>query len=492
MTETIETNNKRVFRSADWICIGLYFILLVWGWFSVCGASYDFTNPNVFGWESNSGKQMIWILTSFILAGALLLIEKRFYCDISKTLYIVMMILLFITIFIAPDTKGSRSFIPIGPVKLQPAELAKFTVALALARVMDRYGFNLRLRRDFIQVMCIIFLPVVLILAEKETGSALVYLALFLVLFREGMTGSVLFAVFACVVYFVVGLKFGQEQIHNMPASVGEFWVLLLAYLFTLGMTAVYQKDMRVVRVLLFYGGGIQLAAWLFSVYVIPFNVCIIQLIVCILMILYLAYIAVTTRYNRYAFITIFAIISTVTYYICGYVFNHILQDHQRTRIEVLLGTKDDPRGAGYNVNQAKIAIGSGGFSGKGFLNGTQTKLKYVPEQDTDFIFCTVGEEDGFVGSFLVLLLYLCLIIRIFILAERQPDTLGRVYGYSVGCIFLFHLFINVGMVLGMTPVIGIPLPFFSYGGSSLWGFTILLFIFLRMDAEHKAKITGS
>ncbi|MBQ0142082.1 MAG: rod shape-determining protein RodA [Prevotellaceae bacterium] len=485
MTST--QNSKRIFLSVDWIAVGLWAILLIWGWFSVCGACYDFSSPDLLSWNSNSGKQLVWIFSSVILAGTLLLIEKKFYCDISKTLYITMMILLLLTAFIAPDTKGSRSWLPLGPVKLQPAELAKFTVALAMAKVMDRYGFNIHNRHDFLQVLGIVVLPIFLILMEKETGSALVYMALFFVMYREGMTGAVLFATFACVAYFVVGIKFGGDYITNMPTSVGEFWVLLLAYLFTLGLVIIYCKDRIVIKNLIVYGGRVQLCAWLFSAYVIPFNVCIIQLIVNISMILYLGYMALATRYNKYAFITLFACISVVTYYLCDYVFDNVLRDHQRVRIEVLLGTKDDPRGAGYNVNQAKIAIGSGGFAGKGFLKGTQTKLKYVPEQDTDFIFCTVGEENGFIGCLGVLTLYLFLIIRLFVLAERQPDTLGRVYGYSVGCVLLFHLFVNVGMVLGLTPVIGIPLPFFSYGGSSLWGFTILLFIFLRMDAEYRS-----
>jgi rod shape determining protein RodA len=211
------------------------------------------------------------------------------------------------------------------------------------------------------------------------------------------------------------------------------------------------------------------------------------MLILCILLIGYLIFLTFRERLLRYALIALFAAGSTAFFYFTDTIFQH-LDDHQRIRIEVLLGMKDDPRGAGYNVNQAKIAIGSGGLFGKGFLNGTQTKLKYVPEQHTDFIFCTVGEEEGFVGSAGVLIVYLFFIWRLIVLAERQPDTLGRVYGYSILCIFLFHLFINVGMVLGLTPVIGIPLPFFSYGGSSLWGFTILLFVFLRMDAERNLK----
>ena len=233
------------------------------------------------------------------------------------------------------------------------------------------------------------------------------------------------------------------------------------------------------------FGG--TLIGMLFSIFVIPFDVCYIMLGLCVLMIGYIIGVALYTRMIRYGLIALFAIVSTSFFYITDSLFEH-LDNHQRVRIEVLLGMKDDPRGAGYNVNQAKIAIGSGGLLGKGFLNGTQTKLRYVPEQHTDFIFCTVGEEEGFVGSAGVLIVYLLFIWRLIAVAERQTDTMGRVYGYCVLCIFLFHLFINVGMVLGLTPVIGIPLPFFSYGGSSLWGFTLLLFIFLRMDAERNLK----
>jgi rod shape determining protein RodA len=223
----------------------------------------------------------------------------------------------------------------------------------------------------------------------------------------------------------------------------------------------------------------------LYAKFLYPFNVCWIQLAVLVATISYLIYLSVREQLWSYALIAIFAIGSTGFFYSTNYVLNDILQPHQQTRIRVLLGLEDDPKGAGYNVIQAKIAIGSGGLKGKGFLNGTQTKLKYVPEQDTDFIFCTVGEEQGFVGATVVLVLYLLFLLRLIYLAERQPFRFGRIYGYSVMSIFLFHVFINVGMVLGLTPVIGIPLPFFSYGGSSLWGFTILLFVFLRIDAAR-------
>ncbi|MBQ3925768.1 MAG: rod shape-determining protein RodA [Bacteroidaceae bacterium] len=483
-----ERDNKGIFLSIDWVTILLYVILIVWGWFSVCGACYDFNNPNLFAWETNSGKQIVWGASSLVLAAVLMLIEKRFYDTAAYVIYGAMMILLAVTIVIAPDTKGSRSWLPIGgSVKIQPAEFAKFAVALALGKFMDRYGFNIKKTKDLAIAIGLIMLPMLLIIGQKETGSALVYFAFFLMLYREGMTGSMLFSGFACVVYFVVGMKFSDDMIGDMPISVGEFTVLLLAMTFTIGMVWVYCQNMLAVKLMASVCYGATLIALLFSSFVIPFNACYVMLGACVLMILYIIGLAFYTHIYKYALIALFAILSCSLYYLSSTIFDH-LADHQRTRIEVLLGKKDDLRGAGYNVNQAKIAIGSGGLYGKGFLNGTQTKLRYVPEQHTDFIFCTVGEEEGFLGSAAVLAVYLAFILRLIIVAERQPFTMGRVYGYCVLCIFLFHLFINVGMVLGLTPVIGIPLPFFSYGGSNLWGFTLLLFILLRMDAERNLK----
>jgi rod shape determining protein RodA len=248
-------------------------------------------------------------------------------------------------------------------------------------------------------------------------------------------------------------------------------------------MVLVYCQNRKMFFQLLLYGLGTTLAAVLVSVYIVSFDVVWVQLVLMVLLIGWLLWLAIGSRIRNYYYIVLFAIGSMAFFYSADYVLNNVMEKHQRTRINVLLGLEEDLRGAGYNVHQSEIAIGSGGLEGKGFLNGTQTKLKYVPEQDTDFIFCTVGEEEGFVGSAGVLLLFLALILRLIVLAERQPFRFGRVYGYSVASIFLFHVFINVGMVLGLTPVIGIPLPFFSYGGSSLWGFTFLLFIFLRIDA---------
>ena len=483
-----ERGKRGVFLSIDWMTIALYVVLIIWGWFSVCGACYDFNNPDLFSWETNSGKQIVWAGTSLVLASVLMLIEKKFYDTAAYVIYGALMLLLIVTIIIAPDTKGSRSWLPIGSsIKLQPAEFAKFATALALGKFMGEYGFRIKKTKDISIAIALIMLPMLLIICQKETGSALVYFAFFLTLYREGMTGSLLFSGFACVVYFVVGMKFCDDYITNMPVSIGEFSVLLLAMIFSIGMVWIYCRNTLAVKILAASCLGTTCIAMLFSMYVIPFDVCYVMLGLCILMATYIIGLAIYTHIYRYALIALFAVLSTSFFYISNSILNH-MAPHQRTRIEVLLGKKDDPRGAGYNVNQAKIAIGSGGLNGKGFLQGTQTKLKYVPEQHTDFIFCTVGEEEGFIGAAGVLIVYFFFIWRLIIVAERQPDTMGRIYGYCVLSIFLFHLFINVGMVLGLTPVIGIPLPFFSYGGSSLWGFTILLFIFLRMDAERNMK----
>ena len=438
-----EQDSKGIFLSIDWMTILLYVILIVWGWFSVCGACYDFNNPDLFSWETNSGKQIVWGGTSLVLAAVLMLIEKRFYDTAAYVIYGAMMLLLAVTIVIAPDTKGSRSWLPLGSsVKIQPAEFAKFAVALALGKLMDKYGFSIKKTKDISIAIALILLPMVLIIAQKETGSALVYFAFFLMLYREGMTGSLLFSGFACVVYFVVGMKYSEDYITDMPVSIGEFTVLLLAMIFTIGMVWVYCRNLRAVRLMAYTCFGCTLLAMLFSIYAIPFNVCYVMLGLCILMICYIIGLALYTQLMRYALIALFALVSTSFFYITDTLFEH-LDNHQRIRIEVLLGMKDDPRGAGYNVNQTKIAIGSGGLLGKGFLNGTQTKLRYVPEQHTDFIFCTVGEEEGFIGSAGVLIVYLLFIWRLIALAERQTDIMGRVYGYCVLCIFLFHLFIN-------------------------------------------------
>lgn len=473
-----------IWKAVDWWTIGLYLILLVCGWFSVCGASYDYGEPNFLDLGTRAGKQLMWMGCSLCLGFVLLMLEDKFYDTYAYLIYGILLLLLFGTIFNPHEIKGSRSWIVLGPVSLQPAEFAKFATALALAKFMGEYTFSMKRKKHMLAALGIILLPMVLIVLQKETGSALVYLSFFLVLYREGMTGSILFAGICAVVYFIVGVRFSADLMPDETTPWGAFSVWGLIVLLSGLLFYSYAKlHRRFACYILGVSGGVILLAVLFSCYVIPFNVVIVEMVLAAAIVLYLLYLYYRERFANYMYILVFTVGSAVFFYSIDYVFNNVLEAHQKIRIEVLLGITDDPAGAGYNVNQSKIAIGSGGFWGKGFLNGTQTKLKYVPEQDTDFIFCTVGEEQGFFGSALVLLLFTAFILRLMVLSERQTSRFGRVYGYCVLSIFFFHLFINIGMVLGVTPVIGIPLPFFSYGGSSLWGFTILLFVFLRIDA---------
>ena len=474
-----------VLRSLDYWTIFLYIALLTFGWISVCGASYTYGDTDIFALSTRSGMQIVWIGTSIILGFILLMLDDRYYDMFAYIIYIMLLVLLFATIFNPHSIKGSRSWLVLGPLRLQPAEFAKFATALALAKFMSIYDFDIHKWKHFGATLLIILLPMMFIVLQRETGSALVYFSFFLMFYREGMPGSILFTAVAMVVYFVVGIRFADVMLGFTPTSVGKFVVLLLIQLFSVALVWVYCKDMKDTWRLFAFCVGTTVMALLFSFYVIPFDIVWVQLVVCALLIGYLLWQGLGTRLRNYFWIAIFALGSIIFFNVADYGLNHVLQPHQRTRINVLLGLEEDLKGAGYNVHQSEIAIGSGGLEGKGFLNGTQTKLKYVPEQDTDFIFCTVGEEEGFVGSAGVLLLFLALILRLIHLAERQPYRFGRVYGYCVLSIFLFHVFINVGMVLGLTPVIGIPLPFFSYGGSSLWGFTFLLFIFLRIDASR-------
>lgn len=485
-SSTMETRNVSLLKTIDWTTIILYLILVVSGWFSICGASYEYGNPDFFDFATFSGKQLVWICCSFGLGFVLLMLEERMYDMFAYLIYAAIIVLLVVTIFIAPDTKGSRSWLILGPVSLQPAEFAKFATALVLAKYMSAYSFSIRRKKDMMVLLGVILLPLLLIVAQKETGSALVYLSFFLVLYREGMSGVILFAGLCAVIYFILGIRFDNVYLPESATPLGEYLVLSLVLIFTSGMTMVYTKHKEFIRLIWFTAIPPILLAYLSSLIFPTFNTIWILWIASAWVIGYLFYLSLRERYYSYALIGLFSLFSIAFLYSSNYVFDQVLEPHQQIRIKVVLGMEEDLAGAGYNVNQSKIAIGSGGVFGKGFLNGTQTKLKYVPEQHTDFIFCTVGEEQGFVGASFVLLVFLVLLLRLISLAERQPTTFGRVYGYSLLSILLFHIFINIGMVLGITPVIGIPLPFFSYGGSSLWGFTILLFIFLRLDAGRR------
>lgn len=473
-------------KSVDWFTILIYVIMVVAGWFSICGASYEYDSVGMFDVSGRPGSQLIWMGLSVVLIFFILMLDADFYDIFAYLIYAVVIVLLIATIFLAPDIKGSRSWLVMGPVRIQPAEVAKFATALALARLMNGYGFQLTTVKNFARALFIIFLPMVLILLQKETGSALVYFAFLLVLYREGMSGYILLAGVCAVVFFVVSMKFSDVMVGITP--LGNLLVTSLILFISTALIYVERKNVLALKII----GGVTAGALLVGAIVsrftpVDFTYILLGLIACT--VLYLVYLSVRSWTGHYVLIALFALGSVGFLYSVDYVFNDILEPHQQIRIKVSLGLEDDPSGAGYNVNQSKIAIGSGGFAGKGFLNGTQTKLKYVPEQDTDFIFCTVGEEQGFIGASLVLLLFCVLILRLIYLAERQHSIFRRVYGYSVAAIFLFHLAINIGMVTGLTPVIGIPLPFFSYGGSSLWGFTILLFIFIRLDASRGERL---
>ncbi len=481
------TPKPGLLRSLDWFTILLYIALLGMGWMSICGASFEYGQMSGF-WDlldlgTRPGMQIVWIGTSLLLGAVILSTDDRIIESFSYIIYIAFIALLVATPFLARDIKGSMSWIKIGAFSIQPAEFAKFGTALCVAKIMGTYNLNAGKWKDFLICAALILLPMGLIVFQKETGSALVYLSFFLMLYRHGMPGSLLFTAVAAVIYFVVGVRFAEDTLWDIPAiSLGKSVVLFLIQLFTCGMAYIYTPLAACKHKLLAYSMGGTLLALLFGKFVLAFDIAWVQLAIGLFSIGYLLYLALRERLFNYFNIALFMLGSIAFSYSCDYVLNQVLEPHQQMRIRVLLGLEDDPRGAGYNVIQAKIAIGSGGLEGKGFLQGTQTKLKYVPEQDTDFIFCTVGEEEGFIGCTIVLSLFLLLILRLIHLAERQPYVFGRVYGYCVMSVFLFHVFINVGMVLGLTPVIGIPLPFFSYGGSSLWGFTILLFILLRID----------
>ena len=473
------------FRNLDWATVLVDLIMVFAGMISIYAASYDFDNASMFSASEFSGKQLRWIGLSMGLALVILLIDSRMYETYAYPIYVVVAIVLAITPFIAPDIKGSHSWITFGSsMSLQPAEFAKFATALALAKLFSSYHFVLNASwTNYVKALAIILTPVILILLQNETGSALTFFALFLVLYREGMSGLVLFAAGFAVVIFVVAIKYTEAMI--LGVQTGIFIVIVMIMVVMTGMAVIYSRRYEIGRnlVLLFAGGGlVQYVLTLFEVNAPQLAIALSLIgVACV-------YVVVEAiKYHRpKLYITVVTAVLAVGFLVSVSMVFDKLQPHQKNRIEVALGIVEDLRDAGYNVNQSKIAIGSGGFYGKGFLNGTQTKLKYVPEQHTDFIFCTIGEEEGFIGAVLVTLLFIGLILRVIVIGERQPTIFGRVYAYCVASYFTFHFCINIGMVIGLTPVIGIPLPFFSYGGSSLWGFTTLLFILLKIDASRK------
>ena len=411
---------KSIIGKPDMLLIILYLFLVGFGWFSIFSASAQDSGVSLFDFSQRYGKQLVWIALSLFLAFSVLLIDSKFFSTYAYLFYGLMIIVLIGVLLFGSTVAGSRSWFQFGGFAIQPAEFAKFATALALAKYLDSRNTDLRKFNSKFWVAVIIFLPSALILLQNDTGSALVYFAFFLVLFREGLSGWFIFLGFLFGLLFILTIVFGELYITAILIAIVTLMLLFRKKI---------RKNWKPV-----IAGLIITIGFIFTVH---------------------------------------------------FAFHKVLEPHQRVRIQVLLGLKKDPLGAGYNVNQSKIAIGSGGFTGKGYFKGMLTRNHFVPEQSTDFIFSTIGEERGFIGSTVLILAFLALLIRIIILAERQRSAFARIYGYGVASILFFHFAINIAMTVGFAPVVGIPLPFFSYGGSSLWAFTILLFIFVKQDASR-------
>jgi rod shape determining protein RodA len=466
--------NVNLWNSIDKTSILLFLVLVIMGWFNIYAAVFNEEHGEIFDFSQRYGKQFIWIIASVVIAIFVVIIDNRFYFFFSWFIYGAMMLLLLLVLILGKEINGARSWFEVGGFSLQPSEFAKFATALALAGYLNTKRQDLTRLKVVIPAVVIIIFPALLIALQPDMGSSVVFFALFIVLFREGMSPYIFVSGLLMIILFFLTLILNNLYLSIALIVIGIMmvwfttrkWKLCVAgsAIFLVIVTVIYLLDNYVIKSL----GN--------------------ELVIFISLILsgvaYAYYI-----YNKKAVsvlvIYLFLLGSILYVNSVDYTFNNILKPHQKERVDIVLGLKSDLHGKGYNVNQSIISIGSGGFAGKGFLQGTQTKFKFVPAQSTDFVFCTVGEEWGFLGSFLVIGLYLTLFFRLIFLAERQRSVFSRIYGYGVVSILFTHFFINIGMAIGLVPVIGIPLPFFSYGGSSLWGFTILLFIFLRLDASR-------
>lgn len=470
---------NNTFVNVDWLIIAVYLFLIFAGWLNIYSAVYNEEHSSIFDYSQRYGKQLIWIAFSLFIALFIVIIDSKFFVTFSYLLYAFFFLLLIVVLFVGKEVNGSKSWFVIGNFAFQPAEFAKYGAALAIAKLLSTYNFNLRNRKNQFIIAGLLLVPVALIILQNDTGSALVYFVFIIPLFREGMSGLILFF----VVYFIALF------IASLMLSPAAFIIILILLAFVVGLyfRKRWNEILHVFILLILI--SLPFAIYLLFIADSSFDLYFILIRSSFITAFVLLIRSVMKRIPYIPLITSIFLISIVFSFGVDFAFHRILESHQQDRINNLLGIVSDPLGAGYNVNQSKIAIGSGGFFGKGFLHGTQTKYDFVPEQSTDFIFCTVGEEWGFIGSVLVVGAFLFLLIRIIQLSERQRSVYSRVYGYSVAAIIFFHFAINIGMTIGLSPVIGIPLPFFSYGGSSLWFFTILLFTFLRLDASRLEQL---
>ena len=494
-------------QSLDWKLVLCYLALVLIGWINIYASVHSAEPASIFDFSVRSGKQFVWILTSFALALTILfVIPPSWWQGLSPWIYMGVVFLLVAVIFLGVEVKGSRSWFEFGPVRFQPAEVSKISTSLLLSMLLSRTGFRLSRPRDFFLAAATIALPMLIILGEKETGSALVYMGFIFVLYREGLSGWWLALIGLVILLFITTLTLTPYAslvilaalliICNAFQDGRKFWrwilfgglavlvLSLIPWLWGMVTGAVQAKADAIANT--FYvprEGENPRYFWSFLLGIRPVHFFIAGAAVASVVGLYRSY----RERNLFLGLSVAALlIGTIFVFSTDFIFDNVLQDHQRKRIEVLLGMKEDPSGVGYNVNQSKIAIGSGGLFGKGYLGGTQTTYGFVPEQSTDFIFCTVGEEWGFAGCLVVILLYVFLITRLIFDADRCREPFTRIYGYCVAACIFMHLFINIGMTVGLMPVIGIPLPLLSYGGSSLWAFTILIFIFLALYRQEK------
>ena len=470
-------------QTIDWGLVISYLLLILIGWINIYASSHGTETGSILSFSTRSGKQFVWILTSIVLAAVIVFIfNSRLWEVISVPAYAFVFFLLILVIFVSKDVKGSHSWFELGPVKFQPAEISKITTSLVLAAIMSRPTFKMTKIKDFLLVAATVALPMLAIVAESETGSALVYIGFIFVLYREGFSGWFIACIGLAILVFILTLTASP-----FTATLVLTGVIAMCYSIENGHAKRWlTRELPLLVIVAFLPkvyaaitGDEPVGIW---EKITPFRV--LAGVVALSMPV-LAFKAFKDR-KFSLWVSVLAFLAgLVMVFSTEFIFNDVLQDHQRKRIEVLLGMKDDPSGVGYNVNQSMIAIGSGGFFGKGFLNGTQTTFGFVPEQSTDFIFCTVGEEWGFAGCLVVILLYVFMISRLIVDAEKSREAFTRIYGYCVASLIFMHLFINIGMTIGLMPVIGIPLPLLSYGGSSLWAFTILIFIFVALHKQE-------
>ena len=467
---------RGLLKTLDWQLVVIYLLLILIGWASIYSSAPSSDSSSLFDFSNRGGKQFVWILASFGLAITILfVINPRVFEGLSFLIYLFAIGLLLAVIVLGVKVNGSRSWFEFGPIRFQPAEMSKISTSLMLAAVMSQQGYRIDRIKDFIVTAAVILLPMGIIVMQNETGSALVYIGFIFMLYREGLSGWFISLIGLAILLFILTLTDSPFLATMVLMGAGSLCICLSSgrekWWFFLGLPLL---------VALGFLPSILPEDFVLS----PLQILLATLGILIPLAGYMAF----RERNRFTQFSLIAIIGgLLLIFSTEYIFNNVLQEHQRKRIEVLIGLKEDPKGVEYNVIQSKIAIGSGGLTGNGYLSdGTQTSLGYVPEPSTDFIFCNIGEEWGFVGCTIVILLYVLLIWRIVRNAERSRESFTRIYGYCVASCIFMHLFVNIGMTLGIMPVIGIPLPLVSYGGSSLWAFTIMIFIFIALDKNEK------